>query len=62
MIKFYMTYQTTIEKIWFDLEEGDTIIYNKQFIEKIWYTAVVYDYIPEGFEALLIFVDSVKIS
>ena len=55
-------YKQFIEQIWFDLEEGDAIISDKQFIEKIWYAAVEYDYIPEGFETLLMFVDSIKIS
>ena len=46
---------TFVEKIWSNVEEGvDTIISNKQLIRKTWYTAVEYDYIPEGNEMLLI--------
>ena len=44
------------------VEEGvDTIISDKQFIGEIWYTAVEYDYIPERYERLLIFVNLLKL-
>ena len=51
-----------IEMVWLDLEEGDAIMSDKPFIERIWYSAVKYEYIPEGFRISLIYVDFLKIS
>ena len=51
-----------VKKILSNVGEGvDTIISDKQLIRQIWYTVAEYDCISEGYEMLLIFVDSLNI-
>ena len=57
-----LTEDEFIQSIWFNAEEGlDTRTCDKNLIKKIYFAAIEHNYIPERFEMLSMFLETLRI-